>query len=448
MMNIASPVVTLLTPLIMMILPFFMIRSIGLPVTFAQYFSILKNIIGNHAIGKIFTRFSFASTKEKVTILLSAGFYIYSFYQNVLTCWRFQKNMAGIHVFFKDINEYLHETLFSINAFLEMKTIDETSSSAWKLFIEHLKKQQNVLLNLYEKTNKIKGDWSIIKIMNIGSILKLFYELHSNIEIHESIIYSFGFHGYIDTIKGLAKNIFNKKLHYAKFITNKNSNKNSQNNKTIIKQNYYAFLRDEKPIKNNICLDQNMIITGPNASGKTTIMKSILINLIISQQLGVGFYGKDTKIIPYTHFHSYLNIPDTSGRDSLFQAEARRCKEIIDIIENNDQSNAKHFCIFDELFSGTNPKEAVKGSVAFMRYLSQYPNVHVILTTHFIQVCKNINSSKCKNYHMKVIKEKNDDTNHYKKLKMTYLLKKGLSKIKGGVNVLREMNYPESFFSF
>ena len=96
-----------------------------------------------------------------------------------------------------------------------------------------------------------------------------------------------------------------------------------------------------------------MIVTGPNASGKTTILKTVILNLIFSQSYGYGFYSK-ASVVLYDKIHCYLNIPDTSGRDSLFQAEARRCKDIIDSLDDN----SKHFCIFDELFSGTNPNEA------------------------------------------------------------------------------------------
>ena len=57
-----------------------------------------------------------------------------------------------------------------------------------------------------------------------------------------------------------------------------------------------------------------------------------MFNIILCQQIGCGFFDKaDVKI--YDFIHSYINIPDTSGRDSLFQAEARRCKEILSIIE-------------------------------------------------------------------------------------------------------------------
>ena len=41
------------------------------------------------------------------------------------------------------------------------------------------------------------------------------------------------------------------------------------------------------------------------------------MNIILSQQIGYGFYEK-AEIKPYDYLHCYLNIPGTSGRDSLF----------------------------------------------------------------------------------------------------------------------------------
>jgi DNA mismatch repair ATPase MutS len=176
-----------------------------------------------------------------------------------------------------------------------------------------------------------------------------------------------------------------------------------------------------------------LIISGPNASGKTTIIKSVLINIIVSQQFGCGFY--DSAILkPYDNIHCYLNIPDTSGRDSLFQAEARRCKEIIDIIDK--EKDKTHFCAFDELYSGTNPDEATISAVAFMEYIIKNKNVNTILTTHFIKVCKKLKKNKLiENLHMDTLKKEN-------KLHYLYELRKGISNVKGGINVLYEMNYP------
>jgi DNA mismatch repair ATPase MutS len=117
---------------------------------------------------------------------------------------------------------------------------------------------------------------------------------------------------------------------------------------TKMKSAYYPKLMHDKYVSNDFDFNKNMIITGPNAAGKTTLIKTTIINIVLSQQFGYGFYQSAT-INPYHQIHSYLNIPDTSGRDSLFQAEARRCNEIIQ--EFNAHSKQRHFCIFYELYS-------------------------------------------------------------------------------------------------
>ena len=121
-----------------------------------------------------------------------------------------------------------------------------------------------------------------------------------------------------------------------------------------------------------------MILTGPNAAGKTTMIKSSIINLILSQQIGYGYYDGG-EISVFDFIHCYINIPDSCSRDSLFQSEARRCKNILDDIENNP--NEKHFCVFDELYSGTNPYEAIGAAYGYLKHISENKNVRFILTT-------------------------------------------------------------------
>ena len=59
------------------------------------------------------------------------------------------------------------------------------------------------------------------------------------------------------------------------------------------------------------------------------------------------------------------------------------------ILETNNQYPKKtHFCIFDELYSGTNPDEASQAGKAFINYLSRFSNVDFILTTHYFKTCK------------------------------------------------------------
>lgn len=206
--------------------------------------------------------------------------------------------------------------------------------------------------------------------------------------------------------------------------------------KTAFKNAYYPALIGLTPVKNSYDLSKHIIITGPNASGKTTTLKTTLINILLSQQFGCGCYESAT-VQPYKHMHCYLNIPDTIGRDSLLQAEARRCKDIIDAVKESGAKDT-HFCVFDELYSGTNPEEAVISAYVVMNYLAKHKNVSTMLTTHYADLCRKLEKKEnMQNCHMKVLKTGEEDFEY------TYLLEEGISVIKGGIKVLMDMDYPQ-----
>jgi hypothetical protein len=423
--NLFSPIISLLMPIFILIIPFLILKIKGLQINISSYIEILKYVAQQNAIGKLLTvNFSEINMQDRLYIIISASFYLFSIYQNIMVCVRFHQNMKVIHKHFTEIKLYLQKTTASMDNYL----LYSSELNSHQKFNENLKEKNNELKNLYNKLNFISNYslFNISKLKEIGYILKYFYELHIDKNYEEAIMYSFGFNGYIDCIEGLQQNLEEKTINFAVFI--------KENKKTVLTNNYYACLKNKNPIKNTIKLKKNIIITGPNASGKTTILKSTLINVLISQQFGCGFYDS-AKISPFHYIHCYLNIPDTSGRDSLFQAEARRCKEILDIISAHKKES--HFCVFDELYSGTNPEEAETSASAFMSYITKYKNVSCLLTTHFVKVCKklqkNTNILNCQ-----MITEKINN-----KLKYLYILKPGISEVKGGINVLTEMNYPK-----
>ena len=76
--NMASPVISLFVPIIILIIPFFIIRLKGLPLTMSEYVEILKVVITHHAIGRLFTQFNSVSLQEKIYLIVSAGFYLFS----------------------------------------------------------------------------------------------------------------------------------------------------------------------------------------------------------------------------------------------------------------------------------------------------------------------------------------------------------------------------------
>ena len=421
--NLAAPVISLCIPFIILIVPFFIIKIKGLNVDMNEYIEILKTIASNHAIGKLFTKFHSVKMDEKIYILLSAAFYLFSIYQNILSCMRFHQNMTKIHSHLNDIKKYIEDTETTMHNFL----LYTNNLITYEKFNDTLREKLLILSKLREHLETISPyRLSYNKIGELGKVLKHFYDIYNDSQYNDAFLYSFGFNGYIDNMEGLIDNIKNGHIHLAKFTTKKKC--------ATVKKAYYPALIRNNPIKNSFKFKKNMIITGPNASGKTTTLKTALINVIITQQFGCGFY-ESAIINPYKYIHCYLNIPDTSGRDSLFQAEARRCKEIIDIINENGNKET-HFCVFDELYSGTNPEEAISSANAFMKYLIKYKNVTCILTTHFIELCKKLDdNASIENCHMKTVKSGDD-------FKYTYLLEKGISIVRGGVKVLHDMNYP------
>jgi DNA mismatch repair ATPase MutS len=290
--------------------------------------------------------------------------------------------------------------------------------------------QRDVLWQLEQELFNITPfGLSMNKLSEFGFLLKCYYSIYANLQYEDGIRYAIGFEGYVDNIRGVHDNWTNSNISFAIFSP-------QDEPKCEFDEQYYPPLIDEDPIKNSCNFEKNMIISSPNKSGKTTILKTTTINIIFTQQLGFGFY-KTAKLTPYSHIHSYLNIPDTSGRDSLFQAESRRCKEILDIIHEFADVKYRHFCIFDELYSGTNPLEAVKAGYAFLKYLEKFSNVNFILTTHYFAICKKFrDSAHIQNYKMLVHVLKNGD------FKYTYKIKPGISRIKGALRVLKDMNYP------
>ena len=426
--NLASPILSLLTPIFILIVPFFIIKMKGHELTVSEYIEVLKVLAESQAIGKLFTQFNDVTVNEKIYLLISAAFYIFSIYQNIHVFIKFHAKMVKIHNHFHVISKYLDYTIKTMDNYLVYASEYPTQND----FCKALREKKQKLEELRRKISTITEYklTSYKKIQEIGYVLKYFYELYDETVYNETIAYSLGFNGYMDCLEGLQNNIEERKLNYSSFVKSKG--------KAQFKNSYYGPLKDENPIKNTVKFKKNIILTGPNASGKTTILKSTLINIILTQQFGCGFYDS-AQINPFKYIHCYLNIPDTSGRDSLFQAEARRCKDILDIVKTNEDET--HFCGFDELYSGTNPDEAVTSSTAFLNYLIKNQNVSCILTTHFIKVCKKLGKNKSiLNCHMETEKKEN-------KLVYKYKLVDGISEVKGGIAVLTAMDYPKEIIS-
>jgi hypothetical protein len=410
-----------MVPIFVCIIPFFLLFIIGKRVSFAEYKILLYNALEKIPIGKLMKQFNTpdVTLNQKVYYLFVIGMYFFNIYQNICSCIKFYNNTYYITNQFITIKNYLDHTDNNINKFLKITGKMKSYQNFNKELIEYKDRLKHFRENIEfipENPMTLRG------IIKLGGIMKYFYTMHTTLEVEEIFYYSYGFNGYLDCICGVHDNIINKKINAVKF---------SKKDVFKFKNQYHPLI--ENPVKNNINMKKSKIITGPNAAGKTTILKSTVINLLLSQQIGYGYYDKGS-LNPFQFIHCYINIPDTNDRDSLFQAEVRRCHDILEKIDTN--SNLRHFCIFDELFSGTNPYEAISSAVSYLEYINRY-NVKFILTTHYIQLCELMeNNKKIINQNMKTDVKNNVSQYFYKMIK-------GISKIKGGLSVLKQLNYPE-----
>jgi hypothetical protein len=422
--NILSPLFSLLVPFLFLIFPFVILRIKQVEITVQEYVHTLRDIAKNHFIGKALS--SEFTLQGIAYLLFTFGLYALQTYQNVNSCIRYYDNLVKINRNLEYMKYHVRHTIMRMDTFFRI----HSNKRSYRGFCKDISAHTGCLRGLLMKLEGITPfTLSCSKMTNIGYMLQCYYQLYSNSQYENSIRYSVGFGAYMDVLVGIYGKYREGHLGKATFNTENHTEFNDQ---------YYPAHSFATSVKNKCNLGKNMIITGVNASGKTTYIKTTAINILLSQQFGVGFYST-ASICPYTHIHSYLNIPDTSGRDSLFQAESRRCKTIIDAIESTKQNEeARHFLIFDELYSGTNPEEASKSAISLLRYLTTFDNVRFMLTTHYVKVCKKFRKSeKISNYKMKVHIDKNGA------IQYCYRIQKGISKIQGGVEILKMMNYPE-----
>lgn len=416
-----SPIWALLYPLLFLIVPYFILKFQKINISLSQYYEIVKMMISSSSIIQLFsTPLTMQNIRTKAYLLFSVGFYFFGIYQNIMSCINFYLNMKNINDYIMQTNDFIDSSIMQI----KMLNKYMLKYNSYKKFRFNMNTHLTILEKFSLQFKKITPyKINYYNISNMGFAMKQFYDIYKNDELHKTIMYCFGLNGYIENLKSIKSNYDASYISCVKF-----------GNKTSFKNSYYPiFKENDKVVKNTYNVKKNIIISGPNASGKTTMLKTTLFNIIFSQQTGMGFY-ENAVINPYSKIHCYLNIPDTSDRDSLFQAEARRCREIIKSLNTNPKEN--HFCIFDELYSGTNPYEAVASAYSFISYLKDY-NIDFMLTTHYVELCENLDKKSYINNKKMKISEVNDT------IKYHYKMEDGISTYKGGVQVLKQLSYPK-----
>jgi hypothetical protein len=433
--GISSPIFALLSPLFVLIAPFVVLKINGVEISYSTYIQILGDIIQSKIFGKVILTEEGSKIEDKIYAVLSLCLYIYNIYQNIQKCIKYYDNIILIHKHIQELSDFLSHTIPMMRLSLSERMYYK--SEPHSIYYKNMETHLYELETLQTLLISIKPfDMTIEEGFQLGLLYKTFYTIYSNKTIHTSLYYALGYQGYMSILNELYKNVELKLLNNATFY--KKCKKDKKEKYVKFKDIVYPVLiKENNIVSNNILLNKNITLTGVNASGKTTMLKSVFINIILSQQIGIGSFSSFS-FQPYDYLHCYINIIDTSDRYSLFQSECKKCQEIIQSIQENP--NKKHFCVFDEIFSGTTPDEAINCGYGFLTFLNSNPNIRFILTTHFMDLCKKLTNDNINNYKMvSTIKDKT--------LLHTYKLEKGINDIQGSVEILRQLNFPEEVIS-
>jgi len=164
-----------------------------------------------------------------------------------------------------------------------------------------------------------------------------------------------------------------------------------------LKSFWNPLIHSEKVIPNDVCIQnpiqRNMIITGPNAGGKSSIITAMPINLVLAQSIGL-VAAEYAEITPFYSIATYINIVDdiTAG-NSLFKAQVLRAQEIINVVETTPQ-HLFSFTALDEMFNGTSVIESTASAYSVANHLGKYTNNISVIATHFPLLTKLENEQK------------------------------------------------------
>jgi len=414
--SILSPLLFLISPLIVLIIPFAILQLTQKGVCWETYKVALMEVLKRHALGSIF--FGPKNLNGIMSSGAALGLFLVQLYTSGQSCWQFHRNLHRVHTFLEQSGAYFAHTIDM------MQEVEAKASSKFQAFAADVRARRQCLQEIKALIDQVDAfKYGFREVKQLGYIRYIFYKMKHEVEWTKAIDYSLGLHGFVENMAHLKLMLTKKRVAPCRF-----------DDKGGVKfaKIHYPPHADHKKHTYTLTKQIGKLVTGPNASGKTTYIKSAMLGVLFSQQFGCGFYQKAT-LTPFQELCCYLNIPDTSGRDSLFQAEARRCKEILDRVKNG----RRMFCIFDELFSGTNPYEASASAYGVLTHLSNLPNVWFLLTTHFLDLCIKLDDCpNLQNVHLKTTR------NADQSIRYDYSLVGGISDVKGGVQVLQDLKFP------
>ncbi|MCM1126537.1 MAG: hypothetical protein NC429_08685 [Lachnospiraceae bacterium] len=190
---------------------------------------------------------------------------------------------------------------------------------------------------------------------------------------------------------------------------------------------YHPLLRD--PVANSVAAAGSVLITGSNASGKSTFLKTMAISAILAQTIHTC-PAKSCKTGMFRVCSSMTLRDDVQGGSSYYMVEIKALKRILDLL--NDGNEVPVLCFVDEVLRGTNTVERIAASTEILRSMAGQ-NCICFAATHDIELTHLLEGTY-QNYHFAEQIEDND-------IFFSYKLLDGRASTRNAIKLLGIMGY-------
>lgn len=199
-------------------------------------------------------------------------------------------------------------------------------------------------------------------------------------------------------------------------------------NEMIVHGFYHPQVKNAVPNSIDITSQSNLIfLTGANMAGKSTFMKSLSIALYLAQ-VGFPVPAARMEFSVLDGIYTTINLPDDLGMGaSHFYAEVLRVKKMA----NELAQGKKLFILFDELFRGTNVKDAYEATIAITSAFATKVDSIFVISTHIIEAGE-VLRRQCNNVHFVYLPTKMEGTQPV----YSYTLEEGITDDRHGMVII------------
>lgn len=228
--------------------------------------------------------------------------------------------------------------------------------------------------------------------------------------------------GTIDALIAIAS--FRESLDFYTKPCLKISEKKEDNN-IEFKDIYHPLVKE--PVLNNGNFSKGVLITGSNASGKSTFIKTIAINAIMAQTIYTCF-AKEYKTSYFNIYTSMALKDDIHSSESYYIVEIKSLKRILDQVQNNIPC----LCFVDEILRGTNTVERIASSCEVLKNIGN-ENTLCFAAKHDVELTYMLDDI-FENYHFEETITDND-------IKFDYKIHRGRAQTRNAIKLLEFMGY-------